>query len=291
MFFFLVLALTGSAQTPGKGQVNWAEGYISAVGEGTATPSGNRAKDQLRATRAATVLAQRALLETIKELKIDSRTKVENRMTGADAINTRVEGTIQGAAITKQDVRWEGATPIATVEMRVCLDGMGNCKSEKSIVTALALEQKHESPHAPLQRLDDISPKQERAAPGITDIIYNSGKPVTGVIFNLQGLMFERVILPVVITMDDTRKAFTVYSVKSVDPSVIRTYGVVRYADSVQQARENPYLGNNVMIIPVSSITSENMIVISLGAARLIRESTSHANDYMKSAKVVISAK
>jgi len=101
------------------------EGYISAVGEGTATPSGNRAKDQLRAVRAATILAQRALLETVKELKIDSQTKVLNKMVQEDVIKTRVEGTIQGAEIFKQDVRWEGETPIATVQMRICLSGIG----------------------------------------------------------------------------------------------------------------------------------------------------------------------
>jgi hypothetical protein len=47
-----------------------------------------------------------------------------------DVINTRIEGTIQGAEITRQDVRWEGETPIATVEMRICLGGIGACKSE-----------------------------------------------------------------------------------------------------------------------------------------------------------------
>ncbi len=72
IFFFSTLSLKTIAQGIREGQVNWVDGYISAVGEGTATPSGNKVKDQLRAVRAATILAQRALLETVKELKIDS---------------------------------------------------------------------------------------------------------------------------------------------------------------------------------------------------------------------------
>ena len=279
------------AQEKKSGQINWVEGYISAVGEGTATPSGNKVKDQLRAVRAATILAQRALLETVKELKIDSQTKVQNRMTQEDVINARIEGTIQGAEIVKQNVQWEGDTPIATVELRICLSGVGGCKSEKSIINALNLDQRSEQINAPSQRLDDIVAKQETILPKVQDILYDSSKSVTGIIFNLQGLFFERVILPVVMTISDGNKPFTVYSAKSVDPQIIRTHGVVRYTDSVDQAKGNPHLGNNTMIVPVTSVTKENMIIIGIDAARIIRETTSHGNDYLKSAKVVIAAK
>jgi hypothetical protein len=279
------------AQEKKPGQINWVEGYISAVGEGTATPSGNKVKDQLRAVRAATILAQRALLETVKELKIDSQTKVQNRMTQEDVIHTRIEGTIQGAEIITQNLRWEGDTPIATVELRICLGGVGACKPEKSIIGALNLDQRSEQTNAPSQRLDDIVIKQGTEIQKNQDIIYDSSKPVTGIIFNLQGLFFERVILPVVITIGDGNKPFTVYSVKSVEPQVFRTYGVVRYADSIAQAKQNPHLGDNVIIVPVSGITKGNMIMIGFDAARLIRETTSHGNDYLGQAKVIIATK
>jgi hypothetical protein len=277
-----------AAQGKREAQINWVDGYISAVGEGTATPSGNKIKDQLRAVRAATIMAQRSLLETVQGLKIDSQTKVQNKMVQDDVINTRIEGTIEGAEIVKQNVRWEGETPIATVEMRICLGGLGACKSEKSIVNALALDQKNEPAHVPQQRLDDIVVKKEITMPKAQDILYDSSKPVTGIIFNLQSLFFERVILPVVITIDDGNKSFTVYSVRSVEPEVIRTYGIVRYADSVEQARQNSHLGDNVIIIPVSGITKENMIMIGFDAARIIRETTRHGNDYLRNAKVMI---
>jgi hypothetical protein len=279
------------AQEKKPGQINWVEGYISAVGEGTATPSGNKVKDQLRAVRAATILAQRALLETVKELKIDSETKVRNKMVQEDVINTRIEGTIQGAEIIKQNIRWEGDTPIAAVELRICLSGVGGCKSEKSIINALGLDQKSEQTNAPSQRLDDILAKQETIVQKAQDIIYDSSRPVTGIIFNLQGLFFERVILPVVITIGDGDKPFTVYSVKSVEPQVIRTYGIMRYADSVEQAKQNSHLGENIMIVPVSGVTKENMIMIGFDAARLVRETSRHGNDYLRNAKVLIAAK
>ncbi len=296
----IVICLTGNvggqvyAQRKGIGQIHWVEGYISAKGEGTAMPSGNRVKDQLRAVRAATILAQRALLETVKELKIDSQTKVQNKMLQEDAVHTRIEGTIQGAETVKQDVRWEGNTPIATVEMRICLSGIGDCKSEKSLISALSLDHKSEQVSVPSLRLNDIGLNPKAFTQKAQDIIYDSGKPVTGIIFNLQGLFFERVVLPVVITFGEGNKPFTVYSVKSVDPPIIRTYGIVRYADSVEQAKQIAYIRDNAMVIPVSKVAkieNENLIVIEFDVARLIRETTSHGNDYLKEAKVVISAK
>jgi len=44
------------------------------------------------------------------------------------------------------------------------------------------------------------------------------------------------------------------------------------------------------MIIPASKITKENMIVLRGEAARLIKETTAHGNDYLSEARVVISA-
>jgi len=289
--FLGIFTQTINTQEKKSGQINWVEGYISAVGEGTATPSGNKLKDQLRALRAATLMAQRSLLETVKGVRIDSQTKVENKMVQDDVINTRIEGTIQGAEIVKQNVRWEGAIPIATVELRICLSGLGGCKSDKSIINVLDLDQKSEQTNAPSQRLNDVSITQETMIPKVQDIFYDSSKPVTGVIFNLRGLFFERVILPIVITIGDGNKPMTIYSVKSVEPQVIRTFGVVRYADTTGQARQNPHLGDNAIVVPVDGVTKENMIIIGLNAARIIRETISHGNDYLRNARVCIAAK
>ena len=289
--FLGIFTQTINTQEKKSGQINWVEGYISAVGEGTATPSENKLKDQLRALRAATLMAQRSLLETVKGVRIDSRTKVENKMVQDDVINTRIEGTVQGAEIIKQNVRWEGDVPIGTVELRICLSGLGGCKFEKSIIKALELDQRSEQTNAPSQRLNDIVATQETSTPKVQDIFYDPSKPVTGVIFNLQGLFFERVMLPIVITIGDGNKPFTVYSVKSVEPQVIRTFGVVRYADTIEQARQNSHLGDNAMVVPVAGVTKENMIIIGLNAARIIRETISHGNDYLRNAKVCIAAK
>jgi hypothetical protein len=290
---WLVAALgqTADGQEKKKGEINWVDGTIHASGEGTATPTGNKVRDQLKAVRAAMILAQRSLLETVMDLSIDSKTKVKNRMVEEDIITSRVEGTIRGAEIIHQNVRWEGNIPIAVVELRICLSGAGACKPETSIINALALDQEKEPDHIPQQGLNDIPERQETNIQKVRGVLYDSTRPVTGVIFTLQGLSFERVLLPVVIAIGDGNNPLTVYSVKSVEPQVTRSYGVARYADSVDQAKQNPHLGDNAMVVPVSGVTKESMIVIGFDAALMIRETTRHGNDYLRQAKVMIVSK
>ncbi|MDI6726852.1 MAG: hypothetical protein QMD32_07785 [Smithellaceae bacterium] len=127
-------------------------------------------------------------------------------------------------------------------------------------------------------------------APKEYKVVYDSSKPVTGIIVNLEGRFFERVLLPVVVAEGLGDALVTVYSAKHVNPAVVRTQGIVRYADTVDQARSNPRIGHNVMVIPASKITKENMIVIKGEAARLIKETTAHGNDYLSEAKIIVSA-
>ncbi len=280
-----------SAQEMKSGEINWVQGYISAIGNGTADPSGNKIKDRLKSMRAAELVAQRTLLETLKGVQIDSRTTVENLMVKEDIINSRVEGVIRGAQIVKRDVKWEGNVPLATVEMRVCLSmNVEGCRTDSSLITALNIGHRSEPPYVPRDRL---TPQMILVPPETPkkNIKYDSSKPVTGVIFSLEGQPFERQLLPVIITATGENKQITVYSVKNVIPRVIRSYGVVRYADNEEQARKNPYIGENAVVIPVESVTKENMIVIGPDAVRTIRETTMHGNDYLCDAKVVISSK
>jgi len=286
------LAHVLSAQEMKSGEINWVQGYITAIGNGTADPSGNKVKDRLKSLRAAELVAQRTLLETLKGVRIDSTTTVENLMLKEDIINSRVEGVIRGAQIVKRNVTWEGDVPLASVEMRVCLSmNVEGCRTDSSLITALNIGNRSDPPYVPRQRLTPqtilIPPSPETPKKGIT---YDSSKPVTGVIVNLEGRPFERQLLPVIITVAGENKQITVYSVKNVTPKVIRSHGVVRYADNEDQAKKNPYIGENVMIIPAENVTKENMIVIGPDGVRAIRETTMHGNDYLGDAKVVISS-
>ena len=308
LIFFAALfvgsaALDGAAQEMVIGQVNWEDGFIRANGVGTAQATGNKALDAMVATRAATVIGQRALLETIKGVRIDSTTRVENMMLKEDVILSQVSGIIQGAQVMKTSTEWVGGAPMVTVEMRICLN-LDQCKG-RPLLAVLGLEERSEPPHAPQRMFPPPPPQQIQAAakpsagepPPVTpakrpDRVKiqpaDPNKPVTGLILNLEGQPFERELLPIVATKGDDRQYLTVYSAKVVQPKIIRTHGVVRYQTSVEQAKKQPWVGENVLVVPVEIITKENMIIIPLEAAKIISETNRYGNNYLSEARVVI---
>ena len=309
IFFAISLALsegTYAQEERLKGEINWVGGYISGVGYATATPTGNKAKDRLSVLRAAEVMAQRALVETIQGVRIDSETIVENMMLRDDVVRSRVQGVIKGAQIVSRNVEWIDGAPLGTVEMRVCMTATApGCKSPNSLMGILPVEHKKEPVHAPAQNFTskplppETEKKDETAKPEVQAaesrkpaiISYDSTKPVTGIVINLEGKYFERELLPIVVTEGEGGAYLTVYSAKNVKPPVIRTYGVVRYADSIEHAVKIQYIGNNIIVIPAMTVTRENMIVIPVEDAKLVRETTRHGNDYLGDAKVVISSR
>lgn len=291
--FFTILLIVGLCLAPltyaaGDGEINWVDGYVSAVGNGAAAVKGNMAQARPMARRAAIADAYRNLLETIKGVKIDSSTTVENFMVSQDIIKTQIEGVVKNTKVHKEtfDPQPDGSI-LATVEMRICISA---CSGQRSLVEVLNIDQRNEPPSVPQKQLQEVPIAEVPKPPKEYKIVYDSSQPVTGIVFSLEGRIFDRVLLPVVVAEELGDSLVTVYSAKRVNPSVIRTYGTVRYADNVEQARSNQRLGNNAMIIPASGITKENMIVVKGEAARLIKETTSHNNDYLSEAKVVISA-
>jgi hypothetical protein len=279
------------AQDDTKGGINWVEGYVRATGNGTSDrPSAAQAR--LLAMRAARVDAQRNLLEIIKGVKVDSQTTVENFTVTQDIIRTNVSGVVKGARIVKESVdKQPDGSFLATVEMQICIS---QCKdSSYSLVQALSLDKKADDTPVPPQLPQAVAPTEPPKEPveQKREYAYDSTKPVTGVVFNLEGRMFERVIMPVVVTAGEDKAFFTVYSAKSVKPGVVRTHGVVRYADTVDQALKVEHLGNNVMVVSAEDITPEKMVLIKMQSAKTIQETTRYGNDYLGDARVVISAK
>jgi hypothetical protein len=66
-----------------------------------------------------------------------------------DRIRTRVSGVVKGAHITKRDFQWVDGSPMATVEMKVCLTGgISGCRGQ-SLANVLDLEKVKLPPHVP----------------------------------------------------------------------------------------------------------------------------------------------
>lgn len=111
-----------SAQTVGpadavemtaNGSINWTVGEVYAKGIG-APPArtGNPAQARAMAERAAFVVALRNLLETVKGVRVDSESVVENFMVKNDVIKTRVDGIVRGARILKTEYMSDGSVEV-----------------------------------------------------------------------------------------------------------------------------------------------------------------------------------
>jgi hypothetical protein len=102
---FQLTTPVGQISVPGEvqelvpgGAIDWSGMTVRARGTGVLDP-GNSNRDQARqmAKRAATVVAQRNLLEIIKGVRVDSDTRVQDYMAEYDTVYGHVEGIVKGA--------------------------------------------------------------------------------------------------------------------------------------------------------------------------------------------------
>lgn len=127
---FTVPVPVGPIAAPGEiiepvpgGVIDWGARVVRARGAGVLDPGDeNRARARLMAERAATVVAQRNLLEIIKGVRVDADTKVENFVTSYDVIFSRVEGVVKGARPVGP-AKYDSVNGVVEVELEVSLDG------------------------------------------------------------------------------------------------------------------------------------------------------------------------
>lgn len=106
-------------ETTPSGEIDWSGNTIRSTGTGVLDPNNsNTAQARLMAERAAVVVAQRNLLETVQGVTINSETRVENFMTDYDVIYTRVDGVVKGAEQTGPSV-YDSLAGTVTVELEM----------------------------------------------------------------------------------------------------------------------------------------------------------------------------
>ena len=125
-----------------KGLINWSQGYVQAVGVGAPSPQApNPSAARLWAERAAKADGYRNLLETVRGVRVDAETTVENYVTTSDVIRTRVDGIVRGATVVDKRYMSDGAVELT---LRMPLQGD---------LTGVMLEQVRGKAVAPGKRL------------------------------------------------------------------------------------------------------------------------------------------
>lgn len=104
-----------------NGIINWSDGSVRAIGRGF--PPENIKEEgrmEILAQRAAMLDLQRNLLETVKGVQVESRTKVSQLALDYDVVETKVSGLIKGVEVVSEN--WNPEKRIYTVAGQIRKD-------------------------------------------------------------------------------------------------------------------------------------------------------------------------
>ncbi len=242
---------------PGSGELDWTNQIVKSIGIGVINPNAvNVGQARAGCLRAARVTAQRNLLEIIQGVNIDSETTVENFMTTSDVVKTQVNGVLQGAQQIGQPVYKSDGTCELTMGVRVTGD----------LADIL------------LPPPDNFGGKQD-------DVPSGPQKVYTGLVVNAFGLGAVPAMAPKVLDEDGNE----LYGTSYVSRDYAVEQGVVGYAKNVDQARENPRVADNPLVlqaVEASGSKKANIVISNEDAKKLEDDSIDWG--FLKECKVII---
>ncbi len=241
------------------GKVDWTTGVITAVGIGAppAQPA-NAAQARAMAERAAQVVAYRNLLESVKGVRVDSTTTVENFMVTSDVIKTEVSGIIQGAMVMDKKYMSDGSVEV-TVGMK--LSG------------ALA---------------DTLLPKGSATPPAITAPPAGSqasGQLYTGLIVDARGLGARPAMAPKILNEEGKE----VYGSAWINREYAVREGMVGYLKDPAAAQTNPRVTDKPLMVKAIKVSGDARVdtVISNADAAML-QSASQNLSMLEKCRVII---
>lgn len=205
--YFAPIKASAQYQNPAYTQTE----TITADGYGVLPQNRPFGQAKLMARRAAVVEAQRNLLETVKDVAIDSETNVEMSMTLNDTIHSEISGVIRGARVIDEEYIPEDG--IYRVTMSVPVYGVG---SLGQVV------------------FDNVIGNNQKVPVPAPSPAYNPSTQLngnyTGLVIRARGAGLVRTFCPAI--YDTSGRA--IYGVYNVDKKYAIDYGVVGYAQGPQ---------------------------------------------------------
>ena len=233
-----------------SGKVDWTTGLITAVGIGAppAQPV-NPAQARGMAERAAQVVALRNLLESVKGVRVDSTTTVENFIVTSDIIRTQVNGFVQGSTIMDKKYLSDGSVEI-TVGMYI-----------KGALLDTLLPPKSATPPVPL-----VPGVEPGAAPGTPPA--TPGIAYTGLIVDARGLGVRPAMAPKILNEDGKE----VYGSAWINREYAVREGMVGYLKDPVAAQANPRVTDKPLMVKAAKVTGENrvdLVILNADATKI----------------------
>jgi hypothetical protein len=244
--------LAGEAIQASAGKALWAAGYIEVVGEATCDPDValSEADCYVSARRAAIVLAQEKLSETVNGIVIDSETTLKNELLKSSTLRTKTYGLLRGAEISYEDkVTLADGSILARVWMRLPLhgeDGLSGTVLQHAAAMAA-----------------------ERPVPTFEFSHATVETPFTGIIVDATQIQARPAMAPKLLVLEELEAAL---SVEHVDLSIASEQGMVAYAGTLDEARAlSERIGEEPLVVtavaPHGSTASDLVVSAESGAA------------------------
>ncbi len=307
---------TDAVETKDSGTINWTTGEVYATGIGAppARPL-NTAQARAMAERAAFVVALRNLLETVKGVRVDSETVVENFMTKSDVIRTHVEGIVKGARVLQTKYLSDGSVetlvsmPMKGAFMNAILpESFGGSTGSVTVKPAPVLprpadkkptpapepvkpspDKKAEPvrPTPPLQ--PEMKPEPPRPAPPSPapsqPTVAFKGGTATGLVIDGRGLGLRPALLPKIVDPQGRE----IYVGQVVTRTNAVEQGVAGYAKDVNAAANNFRVTDNPVVIKGVNAagTAKTDVMLGQADAQSLRQ-LSGKGDFLQYCRVII---
>jgi hypothetical protein len=296
-----------AVETVGSGTVNWTTSLVAATGIG-APPSKavNPAQARAMAERAAYSAAVRNLLETVKGVRVDSVTLVENMVAANEVIKTRVTGLVKGARQIKIEHQPDGSVEVTVAvsltgelvdavlpkEFGRSASGLEPPSPAKPAPRPLAPSPPVSSPErAPSPPTPPVPPPAlappppSTAAPAPPAPSSPAAQSYTGLIVDARGLNLKPALAPRL--LDEQGKELYAGGILTRDQAV--EAGVAGYAkDLVAGSRQSRVTDNPLIVKGVRvSGTRGTDVVLNADAVKAIQQSEPTSR-YLQQARVVM---
>ena len=253
------------------GYIDWSAGTVRVNGVAAPTPvedgqSPDSPSDILDAARR---MAESNLVETASAIRINSVSRVADRVARSTAFRDGLSTLVQNASLTRQEYLSDG-----TVEIELTMNltgGFGQfvlpeeIRQVDSVTTMTVVEPDSDMPSTP--------------ADG------TGGGPHTGLILDATGIGVQPSLVPVVV--DESGEV--VYGPAFVSREFAVSRGMSGFATTLAAARNDKRVGDRPLIVKAirTRSTADTDIVISSADAARLRSSVVHLN-FMKACRVNI---
>jgi hypothetical protein len=287
------------------GEINWTTAKITASGYGRANDDADKKLAPLLACRAATVDAQRNLLETVQGTRITSATTVDNFMLKDDSVKTSVEGVIKGARVTS---RAFDRDKVCTITMAIDMNGPlaqtvyqaenGDQQQAFRIPTLDWIANlTWNVSFFPTANADDIAPNwvesieqrlaeiENRLLNGTPEKIEDTTSP-TGLVIDARGSNFIPSLSP---KIREIRSGVIYPDSKSKSSAISNGHLVSLFATDVDFAIRHPKVGDRPLVVKALRTYGDTRTEIVLGkeSSEQLREMT-ESNDFVDAGVIIV---